>query len=144
MIVSVLLSMVYAMARAMFGLLVLRGRGEPAKDIELLVLRHEVMGCVVRSVVRSLDQRPPLARLERTEVGSGRYRYRASRRARRPDTRVPPRGLIIGEGGSHHMIEVLEPHRRLPRRAHRLRWAYLSLLLGLCLEALAVALGRVR
>jgi hypothetical protein len=43
MIVSVLLSMVYAMARAMFGLLVLRGRGEPAKDIELLVLRHEVM-----------------------------------------------------------------------------------------------------
>jgi hypothetical protein len=68
MIVSVLLSMVYAMARAMVGLLVLRGRGEPAKDIELLVLRHEVMGCVVRSVVRSLDQRPPVARLERTEV----------------------------------------------------------------------------
>jgi putative transposase len=43
MIVSVLLSMVYAMARAGFGLLVLRGRGEPAKDVELLVLRHEVM-----------------------------------------------------------------------------------------------------
>jgi hypothetical protein len=39
-IVSVVLSMVYAVV---FGLVVLGGRGEAAKDVELLVLRHEVM-----------------------------------------------------------------------------------------------------
>lgn len=41
MIVSVLSSMVYAVARAVFGLVLLRGRGEAAKDVELPVLRHE-------------------------------------------------------------------------------------------------------
>jgi putative transposase len=41
MIVSVL-SIVYAVARAAFGLLMLRGRSRAAKDVELLVLRHEV------------------------------------------------------------------------------------------------------
>jgi putative transposase len=35
-------SAVYAAVRAMFGLLVLRGRGQYPKDVELLVLRHEV------------------------------------------------------------------------------------------------------
>jgi hypothetical protein len=40
--VWVLLSILYAMARAVLGLVVLRGRGGAAKDVELLVLRHEV------------------------------------------------------------------------------------------------------
>jgi hypothetical protein len=39
-IVSVVWSMVYAVTRAVFGLVVLGGRGEAAKDVELLVLRH--------------------------------------------------------------------------------------------------------
>jgi putative transposase len=34
--------MVYLLARRIFGLIVLRGRGEASKDVELLVLRHEV------------------------------------------------------------------------------------------------------
>ena len=42
LIVSVLLSIVYALARTVLRLLVLRGRGEAAKDVGLLVLRHGV------------------------------------------------------------------------------------------------------
>jgi putative transposase len=38
----VLLSTVYMLAQRLFGLIALRGRGEAAKDVELLVLRHEV------------------------------------------------------------------------------------------------------
>jgi putative transposase len=39
----VIFFVVYAVARAVLGLVVLlRGRGEPGKDVELLVLRHEV------------------------------------------------------------------------------------------------------
>jgi hypothetical protein len=37
--------MVYLLARRIFGLIVLRGRGEASKDVELLVLRHEVVLC---------------------------------------------------------------------------------------------------
>lgn len=38
----VLLSIFYAMRRAVFGLVVVRGRTSAVKDVELLVLRHEV------------------------------------------------------------------------------------------------------
>ena len=38
----VLLSIAYATIRTMRGLVVLRARGAAAKDVELLVLRHEV------------------------------------------------------------------------------------------------------
>ena len=37
-----ILSMVYLLARRILGLMVARGRGEASKDVELLVLRHEV------------------------------------------------------------------------------------------------------
>src|SRR5664279_3138239 len=42
MIVRVLLSIAYATVRTMLGFLVLRARSDAAKDLELLVLRHEV------------------------------------------------------------------------------------------------------
>lgn len=35
-------SLLYALARAAFGLMLLRVRGDSAKDVELLVLRHQV------------------------------------------------------------------------------------------------------
>ena len=42
MIVRVLLSILYAVVGTVLGLLGLRGRGRVVKDVELLVLRHEV------------------------------------------------------------------------------------------------------
>ena len=51
MIVSVLLSIIYAVARAVFGLFMLRRRREAVKDVELLVLRHE-MSVLHRQVSR--------------------------------------------------------------------------------------------
>jgi putative transposase len=52
--VRVLLSLAYATVRMMLGLVVLRVRGDAAKDLELLVLRHEV------AVLRRQINRPRL------------------------------------------------------------------------------------
>jgi putative transposase len=54
-----LLSILYAMVRALLGLVVLRTRGGAAKDVELLVLRHEV------AVLRRQVGRPRLAPQDR-------------------------------------------------------------------------------
>ena len=48
------LSVIYALARRLFALVVLRGRGEGSKDVELLILRHEV------AVLRRQIARPRL------------------------------------------------------------------------------------
>ena len=58
MIVSVLWSIVYALARTVFGLLVLGGRGEAAKDMELLVWREV-------TVLRRQVSRPRLEPMDR-------------------------------------------------------------------------------
>jgi hypothetical protein len=43
----------YLAFRALLGVLVRRGRGLDVKDLEVLVLRHEVRCCVARWRVRS-------------------------------------------------------------------------------------------
>jgi hypothetical protein len=51
-ITPVLMSIVYVLAQRLFSLIALRGRGEAAKDVELLILRHEV-AVLRRQIVRS-------------------------------------------------------------------------------------------
>ena len=58
-ITPVLFSIVYVLAQRLFGLIALRGRGEEGKDVELLVLRHEV------AVLRRQVTRPRLESKDR-------------------------------------------------------------------------------
>jgi hypothetical protein len=55
-------SLLYTLTRRAFGLMVLGARGEAAKDVELLVLRHEV------TVLRRQVARPALQPADRVMI----------------------------------------------------------------------------
>ena len=98
MIAAVSLPLLYLIFRQVLGLLLLLSRTSSTKDIELLVLRHEV------AVLRRTNPRPPLEWADRDAFAALVRRLpRAQRRQRlvTPDT-------------------ILRWHRRLVRR----RWTY--------------------
>ena len=96
-----LLSIVYMLAQRLFGLIALRGRGEAAKDVELLVLRHEI------AVLRRQIKRPRLEPKDRLVLAA---LSRLLPRSRWHARIVTPATL-------------LRWHRELVAR----RWTYLSL-----------------
>jgi len=113
----VIVSVVYALAQRLFGLVILRGRGEASKDIELLVLRHEV------AVLRRQVSRPRLEPADRVVLAAlTRLLPRALRQARI----VTPATL-------------LRWHRMLVAR----RWSYLTARPPVGRPPTAAAIGRL-
>jgi hypothetical protein len=59
-------SLLYGLTRSTLGVMLLRIRGDAAKDIEIMVLRHQLASCAGRSTAR--------CRSPQTEYCSPRYR----------------------------------------------------------------------
>src|SRR3954452_9638885 len=98
MIAAVLLRLLYLIFQQILGLVSLMGRTSSTKDIELLVLRHEV------AVLRRTNRRPRLDWADRAVFAALIQRLPRALRARR----------LVTPG------TVLRWHRRLVRR----RWTY--------------------
>ena len=98
MIANVLLRLLYLMFQKVLGLILLMGCTSSTKDVELLVLRHEV------AVLRRANPRPRLNWADRAIFAAL--------------VRRPPRALR-----SHRLVTpgtILRWHRQLVRR----RWTY--------------------
>jgi hypothetical protein len=110
MIVSVLLSIVYAFVRAVFRLVVLRGRGDTAKEVALLVLRlREILD------VTTVDWGVEVTLVELKDIQLPDSMQRAM--ARQAEAEREKRAKIINaEGESLAAAGVVEP-RKVTRSA---------------------------
>jgi putative transposase len=80
-----LLSLAYLMIRTLLRLLVPNGQDEAAKDLEVIVLRHEL------SVLRRKNKRPRFRRSDRAFLAAAARRLP---RTRREDFLVTPKTLL--------------------------------------------------
>jgi hypothetical protein len=84
----VLLALIYAVVGRLLSLIVVRGRGEASKDVELVLLRHEI------SVLRRQLPRPRLAPADRLIMAAFARHLPASLRKCPASTLLDSPGLI--------------------------------------------------
>src|SRR5438094_5227238 len=103
----VIFSLVYLLARRLVELLVLRARTDVSKDVEILVLRHEV-SVLRRQVARPRPRPADRALLAALSAVLPRVRW--------PAFFVQPKTLLRWHGSSLHASGHIRPrHRRVAR-----------------------------
>ena len=137
MIPACRLRLLYLIFRQVLGLVLLKGRTSSTKDVELLVLRHEVavlrrtnprarLDWADRVVFAALIQRLPraLRAAQDRSPPDPAMRWRGNRRcwARRPQLQCPmrPRGVVLVGVPGKHLVPVSLPKisiRSVPRSA---------------------------